>query len=441
MTRWPALAMLVLSCIAGSTTPADACPCSQAPKPCEAYWQADVVFTGTVRSLAPERVGDGQSWYDRSVTTFDVLEVVRGEPAATIPLRSGSLCDYNFEIGQSYVVYAKIEGNVLRTTPCNRTGPLSGAGADAACFRELSSVSAEKRARGWLTGTVYRAVSSALASVETIDDSADTAVQRAIGYPVSLTLTSDRFSLVVESRDARFDAQIPPGGDTVQVRAPDGFYASGWSRFLLLKDGRGCVDVTGWLQPDGHVMGRVVDTDGDAVAGVAMNLVPATANEDFVPEIRARTGDDGRFDFEHVKPGKYRVFPAIPTSADEAAAIARRRSVLVEIGESEREEIGQIRLPRGIDLRAIRGIVVDAAGEPIFDANVWPDPRGGSTGALYGHATTDAEGRFILGVPSNPRFVVHAFRDRFGVDVVRSKSSSSTRNRYRSRAAPSSGSL
>jgi hypothetical protein len=115
------------------------------------------VFIGIVRSISQERGLD--SFSSGPVFTFDVLEVGRGEAAPTVRLRNGE-CDYDFEIGQSYIVYANVdrgERGALKASACSRTAPLSEAFADLDYIRALPSVTAEKRTRGWLTGTVLRA--------------------------------------------------------------------------------------------------------------------------------------------------------------------------------------------------------------------------------------------------------------------------------------------
>ena len=417
MTRWPALVWLVLTFIAGSTSPAVACSCAGPSRPCEAFWKTNLVFIGVVRSVTIEKVTHERYTYDLSAFTFDVIETPRGEASESIVIRSrGSSCDWVFEVGESYVVYAWREGGEVTTSGCSRTARLSNALEDLAYIRELPPTP-PKDDRGRLTGTVRRHGSPESPAPQTDEDFIEAPMRRAIGYPVSLTLTSESFSMVVDSRDARFDAPVPPGGYLVEARAPVGFYAEAYPDFLVLPDARGCAEVNVSLLPDGHVTGQVLDAEGEPAAGVEVGVVRAGTFDEYLPEDRATTGEDGRFEIPHIRPGKYVVRPTIPGSVASASAIGRHAPRTVEVRESAHEDVGQIRLPAGLALRTVRGSVVDAHGAPVPGVTTFPSPVTDGEGyEHFGSSRTDDEGRFVIAIPVDRQFVIRADRERYRLD-------------------------
>src|SRR4029453_15526169 len=78
----------------------------------------------------------------------------------------------------------------------------------------------------------------------------------------------------------------------------------------------------------------------------------------------ARVGGAHRFGLSHRGPWGLAPAQAVRRVSLEAAAVTRQLSVLVEVGESAREDVGLIRLPPPLDLRPIRGVAVDARGAP-----------------------------------------------------------------------------
>ena len=127
---------------------AAACSCGINP-PCAAAWQADTVFVGTVLDRASEVVGGSLSW---TVYRIAVTQALRGsvDPAVTlVPRRRPSpeaiaesqshpgglammsTCDYRFQPGQEYVIYARrTQDGRWTTSLCSGTKPLEEAAAD-----------------------------------------------------------------------------------------------------------------------------------------------------------------------------------------------------------------------------------------------------------------------------------------------------------------------
>jgi hypothetical protein len=121
-------------------TPALSCSCGDVD-PLEALGYSDIVFTGTVISWEepPPRyeVVDGQliriiSGADMIRWRFVASQGWKGEPLDTIAIysaRSGSSCGYEFDIGESYLVYAygkEREGSLGGDWPVGTQFPAMG---------------------------------------------------------------------------------------------------------------------------------------------------------------------------------------------------------------------------------------------------------------------------------------------------------------------------
>lgn len=155
------------------------------------------------------------------------------------------------------------------------------------------------------------------------------------------------------------------------------------------------------LEEGRRVAGRLVDEDGEPVAGARVGLA-------WVPEMRPRTeifvGTRQVFDFETTSGGDGGfVLADLPAGELVAVADGRPRRVERELGivrvpEQGGVDLGEVTLPRAaaLDLR-----VVDEEGAPVPGASVSPQRLPGNSAGggvtIYGRddgaATSDAEGR------------------------------------------------
>jgi hypothetical protein len=128
---------------------AEACSCDQNP-PCAAAWKADAVFIGTIVERTQEPLGGTLSWTVHHVAVNQRLLGAIGPfvtllPAATRPtaerieaskahddaLYLESSCDYTFETGRQYVIYARrTDDGRWTTSECSGTKPIERAAAD-----------------------------------------------------------------------------------------------------------------------------------------------------------------------------------------------------------------------------------------------------------------------------------------------------------------------
>ena len=127
---------------------AEACSCYDNP-PCAAVWKADAVFVGTVVERAQEPIGGTINW---TVHHVAVNQRLHGsvEPFVTVPVPSRptveeikasesfgsqverqSTCDYEFQPGRQYLIYARMTNDGQWTTSeCSGTKPIERAAPD-----------------------------------------------------------------------------------------------------------------------------------------------------------------------------------------------------------------------------------------------------------------------------------------------------------------------
>ena len=141
--------MLVLAAAIADPRSASACSCAR-PVPSIAgdLVRAAAVFSGEVVGFGPERGGYGpdKAW-------FAVRRVYKGqlpEPSITFGDRYFGTCRYEFEVGESYLVWAGRgditgKGGYLSTHICTRTARLAGAGADLEQLGDGRAPRAEER--------------------------------------------------------------------------------------------------------------------------------------------------------------------------------------------------------------------------------------------------------------------------------------------------------
>lgn len=153
-----ALALLCLALLVDSSCPpsARACGCVSIPAPLVALGEATAVFSGTVvakqdasKPRADRRIG-GMEYVKYTIA---VLEVWKGELADTVAVRTprgSGMCEYPFEIGTQYLIYAdtRADTGCLRTNLCTRTKPLKHADEDIARLKSLGVTGAAEDVDG-----------------------------------------------------------------------------------------------------------------------------------------------------------------------------------------------------------------------------------------------------------------------------------------------------
>ena len=228
---------------------AEACSCYDNP-PCSAVWKADAVFVGTVVEEVQEALGGTISW---TVHNIAVNQRLHGSvepfltllPAASRPtdeeiersrsvgtrLGRMSTCDYDFEVGRQYVIYARKTADGRWTTSmCTGTKPVERARAD---FEYIAGIPS---AAPW--GRVYGSIERMIANSP---DPAEQPVMPAAGVRVELASASYRLTVITD-REGKLDVRVPPGDYTVAPMVPDTIRVYG-ALFQVSVHARGCAPV------------------------------------------------------------------------------------------------------------------------------------------------------------------------------------------------------
>jgi len=154
-----------------------------------------------------------------------------------------------------------------------------------------------------------------------------------------------------------------PEGRGYRITATKDGYARGAIASVRVASGEETRGVEVVLLRGSRLAGVVLGPDGAPVAGAEARLHPASAEEWFPPEggqPSRKTGDDGRFVFESVAPGRTRL-------SVEAAAFVAWTSDSIEIEDEKESPLVTVNLESGL---AISGRVADVAGAPVAGATV-----------------------------------------------------------------------
>jgi hypothetical protein len=123
---------------------AQACSCLPPPPPSVALEQSDVVFQG--RAFRTNAAGQNAEY------AFEVDRVWKGRVGPQVTLQTPSTsaaCGRSYQIGQSYVVYARRSANdALFDSACSRTRTAAAAGEDLEALGDGTPVAAPSRPPG-----------------------------------------------------------------------------------------------------------------------------------------------------------------------------------------------------------------------------------------------------------------------------------------------------
>ena len=264
MGRGSAVALVAFVALVSGPRLAEACSCSENP-PCAAVWRAEAVFIGTAVQQGSESLGGMLSWTVQSVvvdqplhgTVEPIVTIVpdverptaeRIEQSRSSPdrLLVSSSCDYFFEAGQQYVIYARRTADGRWTTSsCSGTKLLERAVADLAYIDALPTAPD--------TGRVYRSIDRIVADPD--QRSAFRSVP-AEGMAVELVSASGRV-MVTTNADGKLDVQVPAGDYTIRPVVPDTVRVYGAPRRGSVP-ARGCLPVRFSVTSNGRLEGRVV---------------------------------------------------------------------------------------------------------------------------------------------------------------------------------------
>lgn len=190
-----------------------------------------------------------------------------------------------------------------------------------------------------------------------------------------------------------------------------------------LGEGKDVEDLRLVLPATGRLEGIVRDETGEPVAGVTVSA----GLVDTWSRAQARTGDDGRFSFEHVQTGRHRVIAEAGWLEQMRAPGTTDDDVQGELVEVTADVTAEVELV--VERRAgiIRGRVIDSDGGPVGDAFVDTMRMSDSAAATSARARTsmrwgwdrkpvlsDQDGAFELRDLAEGSYIIRAYREGGG---------------------------
>jgi hypothetical protein len=368
---------------------AAACDCGSLST-CRSFWNAQAVFVGRV------------IYSDPTAVRLVVVERFRGSLASEVTI-SGPLsnCRYPFTEGVTYLVFAhETPSGELEAGLCSRTQPLTNAGgsADLAYARYARSVRASDRGR--IVGTVE------------LPDAAWQPLPLPPQVRVSTQTADGRTLTAAVNRRGEFRFEgLPQGIYRLEVSAPGGF--QGEIEEVEVNDPRGCDQALVRLLWGGMITGDVRDSTGAPVAGVPLQITALPDGSPVSPwAIRsARSREEGRFTFETVPPGGWRLEldPSLLSGGgrpprDASAGSARPAAAVVTVPRNQPVTLPFV-VPSDAQIVTIAGVAVDADGKPLANAEV---TLGNGVGAVGNPHRTGPDGRFSLAAVAGEKYTVYA---------------------------------
>jgi hypothetical protein len=208
---------------------------------------------------------------------------------------------------------------------------------------------------------------------------------------------------------------------------PDGIVG----REVRVVEAKPCAPIDIRIHSNGRIRGRLVDSAGRGVPFLSLDLADRSRRNmaAIFPDTRTRTDADGYFLFDRIEPGEYDIGLTLRRYAqrqDPNYAIFLQPTVPLDVGLEGDLDAGTIRIPDGVEIRQVTGVVVDEAGGPVPGVEVRVATPGKNLGVSSEPVLTDARGRFLFSVIAG-RIQELVAEDRSGV---------SDRLTYRSARSP-----
>ena len=384
VTRSKASALLFL-CLLFSllASKADGCVCGgtwEGTHPCLLYRQADAVFSGMVVNIGEmtplNATHNGQPIYTMRdvIVQFSIEEGFRGVNGQAVDLYlTGTSCDFSFQIGDRYFVYAYRDPSTKKL----HAGSCGGTKAFEYAARDLEY--ARAAARGERDPDTFGRVVQQIRS-----DVSD--YVRTVGIPgVKVILESRNYSLAVfTDADGQFEASgLPAGRYKARAELPYNLrviYRT--EREIEVGNGQ-CTGVAFVATLLGRITGRLIDSQGKPVAETPVNLVPIDDNRKAIVsdiQYQAFTKNDGRYVFDLLSRGRYLV--AINPNGQPKSTEAPYRktyypnttdptqATVISLREGQEVILEDFQLPKRLVETNIEGTVLWADGRPARGAMV-----------------------------------------------------------------------
>ena len=176
------------------------------------------------------------------------------------------------------------------------------------------------------------------------------------------------------ARDGKYQLEgLKPGEYRLEAQSDRGIAPKdGWK--VSVPSPGAVIDRELVIDEGGTIRGTVVDADGKPLSGVHVRAEPFANDYEWNPGGNVRSGDDGTFTLDNVRPGEYRVI-ASRNSWGWGSNEMRKPGTDDDAKRGERatvraSQISSVRLVVEATSGVIRGKVEDADGKPVTDAFV-----------------------------------------------------------------------
>lgn len=364
-----------------------ACSCIASGPPCQAYWNYSVIFSGRVLEIVPFATDTSRP---QRLVKFGVSETYRGQIdriAEIITGQGGGDCGYNFQVGQSYMVYPGMRNDGrLEASICSRTRELSKADDDLEYFRGLST----SKPLGLVFGRVTERVPRKWDSEWTLDKPFSNVIVSIEG-PGGRAETRTN-----ETGDFRIP-NLKEGDYVLRLVAPKGFYPFNTEEKLKVV-GKGCMTFNTSFTRDTSVSGRLTDENGKPITGVSVSLVPVDQiNEQYQKDYYyeyIKEQDDGRFVIRSIPPGNYYLGFRLDRTTNRESAYPRTfypgtgtidEAAIITVQAGDVLENLNFQLPPKLESRKIEGVIVFPDGKPVPNASlIFTEASTGGDGGCKG---------------------------------------------------------
>jgi len=394
--RYIALVICALALVALAPKQAEACVCvstASGNPACQARWQYNEIFVGRVTSIGPPPANTPN--YAIATTHFAVTESFAGVSSETYDVvNGGSTCDYHFEVGKEYLVYAN-RGDVA---VCSPTMKLENAADD---LKYLRAIPAARPRNGRIIGIA-------------IHDEPSFAPQDRKPEPFAgMRIVAEGEGLrrsATTGRDGKYEIRVPAGKYRLHAEPSTTMYADD-DRDVELRDSRGCAVADFDVRFNGHVNGRVVRADGQPVPFLTIELTPPTPTNAHA-EVVGRTDENGRIRLEHVPPGSFILGHDAPSADFHAVYLpgtaTRGDARVIDVKPSGTVDAGTLVIPASMHFVTLSGVARDAAGGPLKRACIWIRTDDAKRDSVSDCVATAADGTFAIAVPEGRKYVVLA---------------------------------
>ena len=408
LPRWfiPLAAVFLL--LAPGASPLHACQCMSSGPPCQNYFQSDVVFVGTVRSITPVADDDYQS---RLRVEFDNAVPSRGVEGASVTVftaEDAAACGYAFRRGERYVVYARRsnDGARIHASICSRTRPLAEGSEDLKFFDTLAIPAFSPRVFGSITHRDRDPVTRDPRNAGPVAD-------------VVLTLRGAGRSFQARTgRDGRYEfTGAAPGRYVLTGVAPPVFSSEPLKEEFELRDVRACHQADFALQYDSRISGSIVDAGGRPLVNAVVELTPVEKiGARYVPSEIAVSDQEGNFELTEVPPGRYVLGVHLPLSPDDVVSPTRfhpdasdpAQATVIDVQAGERVGLDRMVIPPPTRAHRVTGRITFQDGKPAAGVTVSLEDGHQPWKRVAAEIQTSADGSFSFVVHEGLAYVANA---------------------------------